>query len=129
MRRIARNLAVGILLGIWTASSFATGGHYIPPVVKPVVVPTTVTPPVVPPVTPTPPIATTPPSAPPQPSQQPAGGKGPGAAGWIAMGVVIAYFGETIRQHYLFCAQREEQWHKDNKVPRCYNAEKDGLPR
>lgn len=112
-----------ILVGTWATAAHATGVHYIPPVVvaKPPVVAYEI-----------PVIANPPPSAPSAPAQQPSGGGrgsgSPGVAGWIAVGIVLAFFTETIRQHYAFCAQREEEWHRDKKVARCYNAERDGLP-
>jgi hypothetical protein len=70
-------------------------------------------------------------SAPPAASQTPAtGGGGSGSAvGYYVMGGVAIYFGYAIYSHWIWCAQREEEWHRDNRVARCYNAERDGLPR
>lgn len=144
-----------VLFGIaYCGSAGATGYGYKPPVAKPPVVkppivkppivkpPVVVQPPIVTPpvVTPTPPVVTPPTAAPPTatlppsppppaPAQQPAPPRGVDKVGpYVAAGVII-FFSAVIYSHWIFCAQREEQWHKDNKVSRCYNAERDGLPR
>lgn len=111
-----------ILVGTWATAAHATGIHHVPIVKPPVVVPPPA-PPVVVPTTVTPP-----PSTPAAPAQQPSGGSGPGAAGYIAFGFVVAFLSKVVMTHYAFCAQREEEWHRDKKVARCYNAERDGLP-
>ncbi|MCC7144229.1 MAG: hypothetical protein IT349_19210 [Candidatus Eisenbacteria bacterium] len=118
-----------VVMVMWASAAQATGWHHVKPVIiktvvvkPPVVVPPPAPPPVVTPVPP----ASAPPAA---PAQQPsAGGSGPGTLSWIVFGAVVVYFTAVIRSHMIFCAQREEQWHKDNKVARCYNAERDGLP-
>jgi hypothetical protein len=120
---VALGVVLLILIGVWASAAHATGWHHAP-VVPPKVV-------IAPPVA-APPPAAVPPAAPPPatpaPQSQPSG-SGPGAVSWVVFGAVVVYFANVIRVHWIACAQREEQWHKDNKVARCYNAERDGLPR
>lgn len=115
-----------VIVGMLAWPAHATGWHHTPNFPPIVVKPPVVVPP------PAPPPAVTPPTTPNVPAQQPAAG-GKSASFWSKGGIVFVgvaiYFGAVIRSHWIFCAQREEEWHKDNKVARCYNAERDGLPR
>ena len=127
MTRIERNLvalAIGILLGVWTGASWATGGHVVVPVVvKPPVV---VAPPPVP-APPPPSVAVPPPSSAAAPQPQPSGGgSGPGAMGWAVMGGVAVYFGAVIRSHWLWCAEDDRKPAKERK---CYRPLRDGMPK
>jgi hypothetical protein len=124
--------AVGLIAAIigllvWAAPARATGYEHMV-VIKKVVVVTTASSPAAAAVAPT---AASPVAAAAAPAQQPA--TGGGGSSWLASGG-LAFIGTGIFltaagvSHFIFCAQREEEWHRDNKVARCYNAERDGLP-
>lgn len=125
MTRIERNLvalAIGILLGIWSASLWATGVHVPPVVVKPPVVVSTP-----PPAPPPPSVAVPPPSSAAAPETQPAaGGRGSGALGWWVMAGVAIYFGAVIRSHWLWCAEDDRKPANERK---CYRPLRDGMPK
>lgn len=122
-------LVVGMVL--WPAH--ATGGHHYgvemvipkPAVPVPPAVPPNAAPAAAPAATPA--AAASQPSAPAQQPSGPVGKWGDPVGPFVFAGVGI-YFGAFIRSHWIFCAQREEEWHRDNKAARCYNAERDGLP-
>lgn len=128
-RTIVAILATALLAG--QSATWATGSHwhYVkPPVVKPPIV---TPPPVSPPVVTPPPPTVTPPTggqvAPsPTPEQPSGGGNGPGLAGWIAVGVVVAYFTAVVRSHMAWCAEDDKKPARERK---CYRPLRDGMPQ
>lgn len=127
MTRIERNLvalAIGILLGIWSASLWATGVHVPPVVVKPpVVVPTP------PPAPPPAPVVVTPPPATAssaQPASQPSGGGGGSAFGWYVMAGVAVYFTAVVYSHWIWCVEDDRKPKEERK---CYRPLRDGMPK